>query len=202
MNLIELENKTREELEVIARERGIAGYSALKKADLAREVLRCQAEQGGNLLVTGVLDIMDEGYGFLRQDTFMRGINDVYVSNSQVRRFNLKSGDSVYGQARPPKETERYYSLLRVERINDLDPESARGRQSFGALVPVFPDELINLETTSDELATQLVNLVSPIGRGQRGLIVSPPKAGKTLLLKRIANAIAVNCPDIRPLVQ
>ncbi|MCD6568038.1 MAG: transcription termination factor Rho [Dehalococcoidia bacterium] len=201
MNLIELESKTRDELEAIARERGIAGYASLKKPDLAREVLRCQTEQGGNLFVTGVLDIMDEGYGFLRQDTFMRGINDVYVSNSQVRRFNLKNGDSVYGQARPPKETERYYSLLRVERINDLDPESARVRRSFRSLIPIFPDELINLETTSGELSTRLVNLVAPIGRGQRGLIVSPPKAGKTLLLKAIANAIALNCPDIHLMV-
>jgi transcription termination factor Rho len=201
MNLVELENKTRDELEEIAKEKGISGYSSLKKTELVREVLRYQAEQSGNLLVTGVLDIKDEGYGFLRQDTFMRGMSDVYVSNSQIRRFNLRNGDSIYGQARPPKETERYYSLLRVERINDLDPESARVRRNFASLVPIFPNEMIRLETTPDILSTRLIDLVAPIGRGQRGLIVSPPKAGKTLLLKKIANAVSINCPDIHLMI-
>ncbi len=201
MNLVELENKTRDELEEIAKEKGISGYSSLKKTELVREVLRYQAEQSGNLLVTGVLDIKDEGYGFLRQDTFMRGMSDVYVSNSQIRRFNLRNGDSIYGQARPPKETERYYSLLRVERINDLDPESARVRRNFASLVPIFPNEMIRLETAPDILSTRLIDLVAPIGRGQRGLIVSPPKAGKTLLLKKIANAVSINCPDIHLMI-
>jgi len=201
LNLTELENKTRDELEAIAREQGITGYSNLKKPDLVSHILKFETEREGNWLVTGVLEIMDEGYGFLRQDTFTRGVHDVYVSNSQIRRFNLRNGDSIYGQARRPKETERYYSLLHVESINGLDPELARTRRTFASLTPVFPDKLINLETTPNELSTRLINLISPIGRGQRGLIVSPPKAGKTVLLKKIANAIAVNYNDIHLMI-
>jgi transcription termination factor Rho len=145
------------------------------------------------MFITGVLETISEGYGFLRQDTFRRGANDVYVSNSQIRRFNLRDGDTICGQARPPKEGEKYYSLLRVDGINGLDPELARTRRNFGSLTPTFPNKLINLETTSDELSTRLINLVTPIGRGQRGLIVSPPKAGKTVLLQKIVNAITTN---------
>lgn len=199
--LSQLESRTRDELEVIAKEQGVTGYSALKKSELVLQILKSHAEQQGNVLVSGILDIMDDGYGFMRQDTLVRGINDVYVSNSQIRRFNLKSGDDVYGRARPPRETERYYSLLYVESINGIDPESARERRNFGSLTPIFPDKIINLETTSDELSTRLINLVSPIGKGQRGLIVSPPKAGKTIILKRIAGAIAVNYSDIHLMI-
>ena len=193
LSITQLENKTRDELEALAKECGISGYSALKKSDLALHILKSQAEQQGNLLITGVLETMNEGYGFLRQDTFLRGANDVYVSNSQIRRFNLRDGDYICGQARPPKESEKYYGLLRVESINKLDPELARTRRHFSSLTPIFPDKLINLETDSNDLSTRLINLVAPIGRGQRGLIVSPPKAGKTVLLKKIANAITVN---------
>ncbi len=195
--MVELESKNRDELEAIAKECGIVGYSALKKSELVHRILQAEAEEQGNVFVTGVLEIISEGYGFLRQDTFQRGANDVYVSNSQIRRFNLKDGDAVHGQARPPKESEKYYGLLRVESINGLDPELARTRRNFAALTPIFPNKLINLETTSNELSTRLINLVSPIGRGQRGLIVSPPKAGKTVLLQKIANSIATNYDDI-----
>ena len=195
--MVELESKNRDELEAIAKECGIIGYSALKKSELVHRILQAEAEEQGNVFVTGVLEIISEGYGFLRQDTFQRGANDVYVSNSQIRRFNLKDGDAVHGQARPPKESEKYYGLLRVESINGLDPELARTRRNFAALTPIFPNKLINLETTSNELSTRLINLVSPIGRGQRGLIVSPPKAGKTVLLQKIANSIATNYNDI-----
>ena len=195
--MVELESKNRDELEAIAKECGIVGYSALKKSELVHRILQAEAEEQGNVFVTGVLEIISEGYGFLRQDTFQRGANDVYVSNSQIRRFNLKDGDAVHGQARPPKESEKYYGLLRVESINGLDPELARTRRNFAALTPIFPNKLINLETTSNELSTRLINLVSPIGRGQRGLIVSPPKAGKTVLLQKIANSIATNYNDI-----
>jgi len=196
-NMVELESKNRDELEAIAKECGIIGYSALKKSELVHRILQAEAEEQGNVFVTGVLEIISEGYGFLRQDTFQRGANDVYVSNSQIRRFNLKDGDAVHGQARPPKESEKYYGLLRVESINGLDPELARTRRNFAALTPIFPNKLINLETTSNELSTRLINLVAPIGRGQRGLIVSPPKAGKTVLLQKIANSIATNYNDI-----
>ena len=196
-NMVELESKNRDELEAIAKECGIIGYSALKKSELVHRILQAEAEEQGNVFVTGVLEIISEGYGFLRQDTFQRGANDVYVSNSQIRRFNLKDGDAVHGQARPPKESEKYYGLLRVESINGLDPELARTRRNFAALTPIFPNKLINLETTSNELSTRLINLVAPIGRGQRGLLVSPPKAGKTVLLQKIANSIATNYNDI-----
>jgi len=200
-SMTELEDKTRDELEVMAKECGITGYSSLKKAELIRHILQSQAVQQGNLFVSGVLEIMNEGYGFLRQDSFLRGANDIYVSNSQVRRFNLRNGDHICGEARAPKNSEKYYGLLRVESVDGLDPEVVRQRANFGSLTPTFPDKLLNLETTQDELCTRLINLVAPIGRGQRGLIVSPPKAGKTVLLKKIANAIITNYNDVHLMV-
>ena len=199
--MVELESKNRDELEAIAKEYGIAGYTTLKKPDLVYRILQAEAEQQGNIFITGVLETISEGYGFLRQDTFRRGANDVYVANSQIRRFNLRDGDAVCGQARPPKEGEKYYSLLRVDNMNGLDPELGRTRRNFGSLTPTFADKLINLETTSDEISTRLINLVAPIGRGQRGLIVSPPKAGKTVLLQKIANAASTNYDDIHLMV-
>ena len=199
--MAELEGKSRDELEALAREAGISRLSTLKKTELVQRILQTEAQEQGNVFVTGVLEIISEGYGFLRQDTFRRGSNDVYVSNSQIRRFNLRDGDAVSGQARPPKESEKYYGLLRVESINGVDPELARSRRSFSSLTPTFPNDLINLETTSNELSTRLINLVTPIGRGQRGLIVSPPKAGKTVLLQKIANAISTNYSDIHLMV-
>jgi len=200
-SMAELEGKNRDELEAIAKESGIIGYSALKKAELVQRILQAEAQEQGNVFITGILEIISEGYGFLRQETFRRGANDVYVSNSQIRRFNLRDGDAVFGQARPPKEGEKYYGLLRVESINGLDPELARTRRNFASLTPIFANKLINLETTSNDLSTRLINLVTPIGRGQRGLIVSPPKAGKTVLLQTIANAISTNYDDIHLMV-
>ena len=201
LTMAQLESKNREEVEAIAKEQGMTGCSAMKKADLINQILKSQAEQQGNLFLEGILEIMGEGYGFLRQENFLRGSSDVYVSNSQIRRFNLRDGDHVCGQARPPKEGEKYYGLLRVESINGLDPESAKKRPTFGSLTPLFPEKRLTLETTSDELSTRLIDLIAPIGRGQRGLIVSPPKAGKTVLLKKIANGIATNYPDIHLIV-
>ncbi|MFP3897881.1 MAG: transcription termination factor Rho [Dehalococcoidia bacterium] len=199
--MTQLESKNRDELEMMAKERGVTGCSTLKKSELVHRILEAEAQQQGNVLITGVLEIISDGYGFLRQDTFRRGASDVYVSNSQIRRFNLRDGDAICGQARPPKETEKYYGLLRVDSINGLDPELARARPSFGSLTPTFPDKLINLETTPNELSTRLINLVAPIGRGQRGLIVSPPKAGKTVLLQKIANAMTTNYSDMHLMV-
>ena len=201
LTMTQLESKNRDELEAMAKECGISGYSALKKSELIQRILETEAQQQGNMFITGVLETITEGYGFLRQETFRRGANDIYVSNSQIRRFNLRDGDVIYGQARPPKESEKYYSLLRVESINGLDAELARTRRNFGSLTPTFANKLINLETTSEELSTRLINLVTPIGRGQRGLIVSPPKAGKTVLLQKIANAISTNYNDIHLMV-
>ena len=201
LTMVQLESKNRDELEALAKECAITGYSVLKKPELIHRILQAEAQQQGNAFITGILEIISEGYGFLRQDSFLRGANDVYVSNSQIRRFNLRDGDIISGQARPPKEGEKYYGLLRVESINGLDPEAARIRGNFASLTPTFPNKLINLETTSDELSTRLINLVTPIGRGQRGLIVSPPKAGKTVLLQKIANAISTNYNDIHLMV-
>jgi transcription termination factor Rho len=201
ITMAQLESKNRDELEAMARECGISGCSALKKSELIQRILETEAQQQGNMFITGVLETISEGYGFLRQDTFRRGANDIYVSNSQIRRFNLRDGDVIYGQARPPKESEKYYSLLRVESINGLDAELARTRRNFGSLTPTFANKLIDLETTPDELSTRLINLVAPIGRGQRGLIVSPPKAGKTVLLQKIANAMTTNYNDIHLMV-
>jgi transcription termination factor Rho len=201
MNLAELEAKTREELMDVAKDLGITGHTALRKQDLVFRILQARAEQQGNLLAGGVLQIVEEGYGFLRGDGLRPGAGDVYVSQSQVRRFGLRTGDYVTGQVRPPKDSEKYYGLLRVEAINSIDPEIARARPHFGSLTPVFPDELINLETKPKALSARLVNLVAPIGHGQRGMIVSPPKAGKTMLLKSIAAAMITNYEDIHLMV-
>jgi transcription termination factor Rho len=201
MDLAELEAKTREELMDVAKDLGITGHTGLRKQDLIFRILQARAEQQGNLLAGGVLEIVEDGYGFLRGDGLRPGAGDVYVSQSQVRRFGLRTGDYVTGQVRPPKDSEKYYGLLRVEAINSIDPEIARTRPHFGALTPVFPDKLINLETTPKALSARLVNLVAPIGYGQRGMIVSPPKAGKTMLLKNIAKATITNYEDIHVMV-
>jgi len=193
MNISELETKTREELVGLAKQQEVEGYSGLKKSDLIMRLVQAQTEQQGYLFVGGVLDIVDDGYGFLRQDSLLPGPDDIYISNSQIRRFGLRNGDTVSGQGRPPKNGERYCSLLRVEAINGVDPEQSRSRPHFGSLTPTFPDNLFNLETSPRNLSTRLINLIAPIGRGQRGLIVSPPKAGKTILLKHIANAITTH---------
>jgi transcription termination factor Rho len=200
-NITELEAKTREELLEIAKDLGISGYTALKKQDLVLRLLQASAELQGNLFGGGVLDTMDEGYGFLRQDTLRPGANDVYVSQSQIRRFGLRTGDTVTGQMRLPKNGEKYYSLLRIEAVNGIDPEQIKRRPNFNSLTPTFPDKFIDLETTPTNLATRLLNLIAPIGRGQRGLIVSPPKAGKTMLLKHIANGTATNYSDIHLMI-
>ncbi len=201
MNFADLETKTRDELIDIARQMGISNYTSLKKQDLVMRLLQAHTEQQGNIFCSGILETMIDGYGFLRQSSLLPSLTDVYISQSQIRRFGLRTGDMVIGQGRPPKNGEKYMSLLRVEAINDLDPELAKQRPNFGALTPTFPDNLINLEQPGGDIAVRLVNLVAPIGRGQRGLIVSPPKAGKTLLLKAIANAISNNYNDIHVLV-
>ena len=201
LNITELEMKTLEELREMAREQSISGYSRLKKQDLIMRLLRAKAEQQGHIFGGGVLDIVQEGIGFLRSDHLLPGPEDVYVSQSQIRRFSLRTGDMVIGQVRPPKNSEKYFGLLRVEAVNGLDPEAVKRRPVFESLTPIFPTELIDLETSSNILTTRLINLLVPIGRGQRGLIVSPPKAGKTTVLKEIANGITSNHPDIHLMV-
>ncbi|MCX5991315.1 MAG: transcription termination factor Rho [Chloroflexi bacterium] len=201
MNFAELGTKKREDLLEIAKDLGISGYSTLKKHELIVSLLQNQAEKEGNIFACGILEITSEGYGFLRGGNLLQGANDVYVSSSQIRRFGLRTGDSVTGQARPPKEGERYQSLLRVELVNDQDPEQSKSRPAFESLTPIFPNKMFNLETTPENLACRLINLIAPIGRGQRGLIVSPPKAGKTILLKQIANAISTNYEDVHIMI-
>lgn len=201
VNIAELESKTLNDLRDMARRFDITGYSGLKKQDLIMKLLQAQTEEAGHTFSDGILDIVSEGFGFLRGDRMLPGPNDVYVSQSQIRRFGLRTGDRVWGQIRPPKESERYYSLLRVELINGLDPETARKRPSFDQLTPIFPNGQLKLETEHNILSTRLVDLIAPIGCGQRGLIVSPPKAGKTLLLKAIANGVTTNHPEIQLMV-
>jgi len=201
MDINQLETKTREELVDLAKESGLTSCTGLKKQELVMRLLQAHAEQQGNLFCSGILDIMADGYGFLRQGTLLPSSADIYVSQSQIRRFGLRPGDMVVGQGRPAKAGEKYYSLLRVEAINDINPELSKKRPHFGALTPTFPDKLIDLETTASNLSTRLINLIAPIGRGQRGMIVSPPKAGKTILLKTIANAATNNYNDIHLMV-
>jgi transcription termination factor Rho len=201
MNIGQLENKNRDELLEIAKEMGISSYANLKKQDIIMRLLQAHTEQQGNIFCSGVLEIMSDGYGFLRQSSLLPSSADIYVSQSQIHRFGLRNGDMVIGQGRTPKNGEKYYSLLRIEAVNDVNPELAKKRPYFNSLTPTFPDKIIDMETTADNLSTRLLNLVAPIGRGQRGLIVSPPKAGKTILLKSIANAITNNCADIHLMV-
>jgi len=201
MTMGELEAKTKEELVEMAKEKGIATPATMKKHDIIMRILETQTGEQGNIFCSGILEIMADGYGFLRQETLLPSQTDVYISPSQIRRFSLRNGDLVTGQGRPPKSNEKYYSLLQVVAINGLDPEVIKNRQPFGSLTPTFPDKLLNLEHSPTDLSTRLLNLIAPIGRGQRGLIVSPPKAGKTLLLKAIANAITATYDDIHLMV-
>jgi transcription termination factor Rho len=179
----------------------MSGYSRLKKEDLILRLLRAKAEREGLRFGGGVLDIVDENKGYLRCDHYKPGPGDVYVSQSQIRRFGLRTGDMVVGQVRPPKESEKYFSLLRVEAVNGIDPEAAKKRPYFESLTPIFPEKRFVLETSPDILTTRLLSMIAPIGKGQRGLIVSPPKAGKTTVLKHIANGITANHPEVHLMV-
>jgi transcription termination factor Rho len=201
MNISQLENKSRDELVDLAKEMGISSYANLKKQDIVMRLLQAHTEQQGNIFCSGILEIMGDGYGFLRQGSLLPSSADIYVSQSQIHRLSLRNGDMVVGQGRTPKNSEKYYSLLRIEAVNEINPELAKKRPHFTSLTPTFPDKLVNLETSANDLSTRLLNLVAPIGRGQRGLIVSPPKAGKTLLLKSIANAVTTNYNDIHLMV-
>jgi transcription termination factor Rho len=201
VDFVELEAKTLTELRDIAKTMDVSGYRRLKKDDLILRLLRAKAEGQGYIFGGGVLDIVDENIGFLRSEHYLPGPEDVYVSQSQIRRFGLRTGDMVIGQVRPPKDSEKYYGLLRVEAVNGLDPEAAKTRPIFEKLTPIFPNVRFNLETEPTNITTRLLDLVAPIGRGQRGLIVSPPKSGKTTVLKHIANSISVRYPDVHLMV-
>ncbi|MEJ2148303.1 MAG: transcription termination factor Rho [Chloroflexota bacterium] len=201
MNIVDLESMTLTDLRDLARDAEINGFSRLKKQDLIVALLRHKAEQQGHQLRGGVLDVIEDGIGFLRSDQYLPGSDDIYVSQTQIKRFDLRTGDMVIGQVRPPKDNEKYFGLLRVEAVNGLDPEKAKRRRNFEHLTPIFPEQRFNLETDPRILSTRLLNLIAPIGRGQRGLIVSPPKAGKTTVLKEIANAISHNYPEVHLMV-
>jgi transcription termination factor Rho len=201
MNMAELEAKTLDELRSLAKEFKVSGYTKSKKSDLILQMLKANAEAQGYIFGGGVLEIIQDGIGFLRSVDLLPGPDDIYVSQSQIRRFGLRTGDMVIGQVRPPKETEKYFGLLRVEAVNGLDPEAAKQRPVFERLTPIFPADRLMLETRRDVLATRLLDLLAPIGRGQRGLIVSPPKAGKTTILKQIANGISANYQDVTMMV-
>ncbi len=204
VTIAELESKTRDDLLGLAKELGVTGVSALKKQDLVFKVMQARTERDGNIFAQGILQTVDDGYGFLRGESMLPSVNDVYVSQSQVRRFALRTGDMVMGQVRAPKDSEKYYGLLRVEAVNSLDPEEAKKRPKFEDLTAIFPERQIVLETGRpgvDFLAQRVIDIISPIGRGQRAMIVSPPKAGKTFLLKSIAHGVMANYEDIHLMV-
>ncbi|MEZ4677922.1 MAG: transcription termination factor Rho [Caldilineaceae bacterium] len=201
MSIAQLEELTLDELRDLARTHEVTGYTRLKKYDLIMRLLRANAERQGYIFGGGILEIVQDGIGFLRSDHLLPGPEDVYVSQSQIRRFGLRTGDLVIGQVRPPKDTEKYHGLLKVEAVNGLDPEEAKRRPIFEKLTPIFPNEQILLETRPNIISTRMIDLLAPIGRGQRGLIVSPPKAGKTTVLKRIANGITANYTDVHLMI-
>ncbi len=198
MNLVELKNKNIRELLTIAKGYNIDGASSMRKQELIFALLQAQAEMSGLIYGEGVLEILPDGFGFLRSQNYnyLPGPDDIYVSPSQIRRFNLRTGDSISGQIRPPKDNERYFALLKVEAVNYEDPEIARDKILFDNLTPLYPDRRVRLETVADNLSTRVMDLLTPIGFGQRGLIVAQPRTGKTMLLQNIANAIAANHKD------
>lgn len=199
MNVSELKSKKINELTQLAKKLKIEGYAGMRKQELIFSLLQAQIEKNGLIYGEGTLEILPDGFGFLRAPSYnyLPGPDDIYVSPSQIRRFNLRTGDTVSGQIRQPKESERYFALLKVEAINYEDPESARDKILFDNLTPLYPDEKTNLEVDSDNYSSRIMDLLTPIGFGQRGLIVSPPRSGKTMLLQCIANSIVKNHNDI-----
>jgi transcription termination factor Rho len=200
LNLLELETQSLSKLRQVATDFAIGNANRLKKEMLLLKIRQAEAEQEGLEVRGGILEIMSEGVGFLRSD-YRIGQDDVYVSQAQLRRYELRNGDLVIGHVRPPREAERHYGLIKVESINGLNADDARRRPSFEELTPIFPDKRFDLESDRGVLSTRLINLITPIGRGQRGMIVSPPKAGKTTILKQIANSISANYPEVHLII-
>ncbi|WP_186576537.1 transcription termination factor Rho [Aquibacillus kalidii] len=202
VTISQLESMTLKDLYTKAREFKVSYYAKLTKKELIFSILKAQAEKSGYLFMDGVLEIIpSEGFGFLRPINYSPSAEDIYISASQIRRFDLRNGDKVSGKVRPPKENERYYGLLHVDAVNGENPEIAKERVHFPALTPLYPDRLMRLETESKKLSTRIIDLLTPVGYGQRGLIVAPPKAGKTMLLKQIANSITTNHPDTKLII-
>jgi transcription termination factor Rho len=203
MEVKKLNQLTLAELHKMAKENEIKGQSTMRKPELIEALSRIytESEDEEQQVASGMLEIMQDGFGFLRRRKYFFSDDDIYISASQIRRFNMRTGDVITGKIRPPKDNERYYALLQVEEINGDDPEKLSGRANFTSLVPIHPDEQIRMETKPNTLSTRIIDLLIPIGKGQRGLIVSPPKAGKTMLLKQLANSISINHPEIEMIV-
>jgi transcription termination factor Rho len=203
MDIVELKSKTINELSSLAEELQIPGVSGLKKSELIFKILEAQTEQDGLIFAEGVLEVLPEGYGFLRSPdyNYLPGPDDIYVSPSQIKKFDLRTGDTVSGQVRPPKETERYFALLKIEAVNFENPEIAKHKILFDNLTPLYPQEKIKLEVNPKDSTTRIMDMLTPTGKGQRGLITSPPKAGKTIILQKIANSITTNHPEMKLIV-
>ncbi len=203
MNIRELQNLTVKKLQAKATELGISEYIGLKKQELIKLILDTQVKKEETIYATGVLEVLPDGYGFLRFSnySYLPGPDDIYVSHSQIKRFRLKTGHLISGQIRPPKDKEKFFALLRVESINGIQPDNARGLVVFDNLTPLYPEEIIKLETDVKSNSTRIIDMLSPIGKGQRGLIVAQPKTGKTILLQKIANAISNNNPEINLII-
>ncbi|MGH9813228.1 MAG: Rho termination factor N-terminal domain-containing protein, partial [Candidatus Acidiferrales bacterium] len=199
MNIADLKGKSISELLKIGRELDIPGASGMRKQDLIFQILRAQAEKEGQIFSEGVLECLPDGFGFLRAPdyNYLPGPDDIYVSPSQIRKFDLRTGDTVSGRVRPPKDGERYFALIQVEAVNFEDPEVARSKIFFDNLTPLYPMERIRLEADKENITARALDLLCPLGKGQRGLIVSPPRAGKTMMLQTIANSIAANHAEV-----
>src|SRR5216117_42792 len=199
MTIAELKEKNITELTKIARSLELPGASGLRKQDLIFKILQAQSEKEGHIFAEGVLEILPDGYGFLRSPdyNYLPGPDDIYVSSSQIRKFDLKTGDTISGQVRPPHEGEKYFALVKIEAVNFESPDEARNKILFDNLTPLYPQERLKLETTRDNVSSRVMDLLTPLGKGQRGLIVSPPRAGKTMLLQQVANSISENHPEM-----
>jgi transcription termination factor Rho len=199
MTIAELKEKNITELTKIARTLDLPGASGMRKQDLIFKILQAQSEKEGHIFAEGVLEILPDGYGFLRSPdyNYLPGPDDIYVSPSQIRKFDLKTGDTISGQVRPPHEGEKYFALVKIEAVNFESPDEARNKILFDNLTPLYPQERIKLETTRENASARVMDLLTPLGKGQRGLIVSPPRAGKTMLLQNVANSITSNHPEV-----
>ena len=199
MTIAELKEKNITELTKIARTLELPGASGLRKQDLIFKILQAQSEKEGHIFAEGVLEILPDGYGFLRSPdyNYLPGPDDIYVSPSQIRKFDLKTGDTISGQVRPPHEGEKYFALVKIEAVNFESPDEARNKILFDNLTPLYPQERLKLETTRENVSARVMDLLTPLGKGQRGLIVSPPRAGKTMLLQQVANSITTNHPEV-----
>lgn len=201
MLITELEKKTIAELHEIAKAKKVQGYYKYRKRELIIKIMEVMAGEPGDIMAEGVLEILPDGYGFLRIENYLPSDEDIYISPSQIRRFHLRTGDMISGKIRPPKQGERYRAILQISGVNGLNPEHAIGRFHFDSLTPIFPQPRLTLESEPRELSTRIIDMIAPIGKGQRALIVSPPKAGKTMMLKNIANSLAKNHPNVELIV-